>query len=149
MIRPATLEDIPTMLALGRVMHQESIYAPYDFDDDKVIEMFTALISTQFGIALVAEQEGVVIGGFIGVVQKHWFGNDTQASDIALFIAPEHRGGRTGLMLIKAYVQAALNKGAKQVLLANSTGVQTDRVAKLFESFGFQRRGFVFELPNA
>jgi N-acetylglutamate synthase-like GNAT family acetyltransferase len=149
MIRPATTNDIPAMVALGRLMHEESIYAPYAFDGEKVSNLIAALITTRFGIALVEEQGGVVIGGFIGVIQQHWFGSDTCASDFALFVDPAHRTGMTGLKLIKQYIKTAREKGADQIMLANSTGVEAERVAKLFESLGFKRRGYVFEYANA
>lgn len=149
MIRNATLQDIPALVSLGWLMHEESIYAPFDYDTEKVSKMIEALVTTRFGIALVAEQDGTVIGGMIGTVVEHWFGSDTVASDLALFIDPQHRAGRTGLKLIKRYIETAQEKGASQIMLANSTGYQSDRVANLFESMGFKRRGFVFEYANA
>lgn len=149
MIRNATLQDIPALVALGWLMHEESIYAPYSYDPNKVTEMIEALVTTRFGIALVAEIDGKVIGGFIGTVVEHWFGHDTVASDLALFIDPEHRAGSTGLKLIKKYIETAREKNASQIMLANSTGYKSDRVAKLFEAMGFKRRGFVFEYANA
>jgi N-acetylglutamate synthase-like GNAT family acetyltransferase len=149
LIRPATVADIPVLVDLGQTMHKESIFAPYNYDTEKVSELINSLITTRFGIALVAEEAGVIVGGFIGVVCEHYFGRDLQSQDLALFIAPEYRQGTTGLKLIKAYIVAAREKGAKQVMLANSTGYQPERVAKLFESLGFVRRGFVFEMPNA
>lgn len=149
MIRAATLNDIPVMVDLGRSMHLESIYAPFDYDTAKVADLIAALITTRFGIALVAEDNGQIIGGFIGSIQPHWFGGDTCASDFALFVHPDHRTSITGLKLIKRYIQEAQAKGAKQIMLANSTGVASDRVAQLFESLGFKRRGYVFEYANA
>jgi len=149
MIRNATLQDVPALVALGWLMHEESVYAPYSYDPEKVSKMIEALITTRFGIALVAEQDGAVIGGFIGTVVEHWFGSDTVASDLALFIDPVYRAGRTGLKLIKRYIETATEKGASQIMLANSTGYKSDRVARLFEAMGFKRNGYVFEYANA
>ncbi len=148
MIRNAVLEDIPQMLALGVEMHAESMYAPFEFDHSKVADLMTALIQTNAGICIVAEVEGEILGGFIGSVYPHWFGNELQASDYALFIAKRHRQGSTAGRLIKEYIQQAKAQGAKQIMLANSTGYEPERVARLFEVFGFKRRGYVFELAD-
>lgn len=149
MIRDATTADIPRLLELGALMHKESIYAAYDYDTEKVGALMSTLISLSSGIIFVAEEAGVIQGGFLGCVHPHWFGNDSVATDYALFLAPEHRNGSTAARLIKHYIQQARSKGAVQVMLANSTGVHLERVAKLFEALGFVKRGYVFELADS
>jgi N-acetylglutamate synthase-like GNAT family acetyltransferase len=146
LIRKARHEDIEAMVTLGRAMHAESIFAPYDYDQAKVALHIGTLIELPNGIALVAEGDGGIHGGFIGAVEPHYFGTDTQAFDYALFLTPRARTGSTGLKLIREYVKQAKHIGAKQIMLANSTGYQPERVARLFESMGFNRLGFVFEL---
>jgi GNAT superfamily N-acetyltransferase len=145
MIRDATKEDIPAMVALGRLMHKESIFAKYEFDEAKVAELMSTLICVDAGILIVFEEDYEIQGGIMASLHQQWFGSDIQATDYALFLAPEHRGNRTALQLIKAYVKQAQEKGAKQIILANSTGVKTERVAALFEKMGFVKRGYVFE----
>jgi GNAT superfamily N-acetyltransferase len=146
MIRQATYSDIPALLYLGQVMHAESAYSPYDYNPAKVAELAETLIDAEHGIALVAEDEGVIQGAFLGVVYPHWFGDDLVSTDYALFMHPDCRGGTQAYRLIKRYIVEARAKGAKQIMLANSTGVVPSRVAALFESLGFHRLGYVFEL---
>lgn len=145
LIRDAVAADIPALLELGALMHQESIYASYDFDRAKVEGLMLALINSRYGILFVSEEDGVIHGGFMGAISPHWFGNDMVASDCALFLAPEHRSGRTGIRLVQHYIQQAQAKGARQITLSNSTGVQVERVAGLFERMGFFKRGYVLE----
>jgi len=149
MVRNAVLDDVPALTALGARMHGESIYARYDYNVEKMSKLFETLIGCpNVGIALVYETEGAIAGGFIGTVTEHYFGFDLQASDLALFIAPEQRNGTAAVRLIKAYIEEAKRRGAKQIMLGNSTGVDFERVAALFESVGFVKRGYVFELAN-
>ncbi|MES2973270.1 MAG: GNAT family N-acetyltransferase [Pseudomonadota bacterium] len=145
-IRSATLDDIPTMIAIGREMHEESVFSPYSFDIPTLTLLMSRLIKGDHGIALVEEVDGVVVGGFLGVVWPHFFGPDLQASDLALFIRPEYRGGSAGFRLIRAFITEAKARGAAQVVLANSTGIQPERVAGLFERVGLRQVGYVYSL---
>ncbi len=150
MIRDAVEADIPTLLGLGAMMHQESIYAAYHYDRSKVEDLMRAMIFSRYGLLFVSQENGVIQGGFMGSINPHWFGSDLVASDFALFLAPEHRNGRTGLRLVKHYIEQAKAKGASQIMLSNSTGVELERVASLYESMGFVKRGYVLELsPSA
>lgn len=148
MIRQATTADITPMLALCKLMHTESIYASFNYDADKLTKHIQSLIDMPGGIALVVEEEGAIIGFFLGLVYEHWFGSDLVSNDFALFVHPAHRRSTHAGRLLKAYKKEAIAKGAKQVMIANSTGYEADRVAKLFEAFGFVKRGYVFELAQ-
>lgn len=148
MLRNATREDIPAMLALGELMHKESIYAGYEYNKEKVSNLISWLIDSPKGIVFVSEQDGVIQGGFMGSIDEHWFGTEPVANDYALFLAPEHRKGRLAVRLISEYIQQAKAKGAVQIMLANSTGVQIEGVARLYEAMGFEKRGYVYEFKR-
>lgn len=145
MIRNATYADIPALVALGREMHATSIFSTFNYDEEKTSGLIRTLVDVHIGIAIVSETDGIIEGGFIGAVHEHYFGRDLQATDYALFLTMTARNGRLGLRLIDEYVTQALAKGAKQIMLANSTGYQADRVANIFESRGFKKLGYVFE----
>lgn len=148
MIRNATIDDIASILQIGELMHKESIYAAYNYDTNKVANLMHWLMTTEHGICIVSEEDGVIQGGFAGYLDQHWFGTELVASDYALFLAPEYRSGSTAARLIKEYIKQANSKGAAQIMLANSTGVQIDGVARLYEAMGFEKRGYVFELTK-
>ncbi len=146
-VRQAALGDIPAFVALGRQMHTESsVYGMYDFGEQKVYDYFRQLIEEDWGIVISLVKDGEVIGGFAGLIYPQWFGKDKWASDIALFISPAHRGGRAALTLLRAYVAEAKEKGASQIVMANSTGFEQERVAQLFEAVGFSKVGYVLSM---
>ncbi|MDO9100504.1 MAG: GNAT family N-acetyltransferase [Caldisericota bacterium] len=145
-VRQADLGDIPAFVAMGREMHGESIFREYDFDEPKLYEYFRNLIESDWGIVHTLVKDGEVIGGFAGLIWPHFFGNDKQSADIALFITEQHRGSRAAVSLLKAYVEDAKAKGASQILIANSTGFEQERVVQLFESVGFQKVGAVLSM---
>ena len=145
-VRPAVHGDINQFIELGREMHAESIFHVYDFDEAKLRSYIEMLIDQDWGIALALVDGNKTVGGFLGVIVEHWFGKDKWASDVALFVAAEHRSGRAGLQLLHAYVDEAKRSGANQVVMANSTGYEPDRVARLFGKAGLKQVGYVMSM---
>lgn len=149
MIRPATPADIPAMLALGEAMHAESRYGRLGWCAPKVCGLLDHLIASDDGLALVAERDGVIVGGFLGMVSEHYFSRDKVATDFALFIAPDRRGGLAAPRLLQAYREWAQARGAVSVQVGVTTGVNTETTARLFERGGFARVGVLFEYQGA
>lgn len=145
-IRKATLDDIEQMVELGTEMHLESEYVRYSFDPIKVAKTLTGVIEDKNGIAIVAERDGSILGGMIGYVTSHYFGNDLVASDLAVFVTSEERKGRLALKLIYSFIEQAKSLGANHISLANSTGVESDRIKALYERIGFKHVGYVFQM---
>lgn len=141
-IRDATEEEAVELTSWGQLMFEESQFSQYEFDQYKVLGLIKTLVKEPNGIALVAEVDGNVVGGMIGVVTEHFFGSTKVASDYAVFLAPEFRKDRTGLYLVKAYIAKAKELGADEITIGNSTGVDFERVATLFERMGFIKYGY-------
>ena len=148
MIRPATHEDIPRLIELGEQMHVESRFASLPFDRDKVRGLFAHLIESPDGLLLVAEIDGVPIGGFAGYVVEHYFARTKVASDFGLFIEPASRGGMTAPRLLKAYIEWAKEQGAVMIQAGITTGVHVEQTTRLYEKLGFRNNGQIFELEN-
>jgi len=148
-LRKAKYEDIIALVALGKLMHEESQFAQYDFDEHKLSHLLYHLIGDPKSIALVYEIDGCVIGGFIGSTAEHYFGSSTYSFDFALFVHPEFRNSRAGYVLLKEYVRVATEEiKVDEVIIGNSTGVESERVEKLFGHMGFTRYGGNWRLRN-
>lgn len=139
-VRDATPSDIEELILLAAEMFSESQFRQYSFNPQKVADLFIALIDLR-QILLVAESDGKIIGGFAGGVHEHFFGDLKMSFDYALFVLPEYRASKAGLMLLKRYIEKAKELGAAEITIGNSTGVESDRVIKLFEHVGFVRYG--------
>ena len=144
MLRPATHADVEQMVRLGALMHEESRFNVLTYAPDKVAHLIHSMIDDdQF--VVVAEIDGEVIGGFMGVAVAHWASDDLVAYDYTLFIAPERRGSTIPLRLIKAFRSWSEAKGCKMISAGISTGVAVDKTAALYQAAGFQRVGLIFE----
>lgn len=146
MIRAATHEDIPRMVDLGRVMHGESpTFCRLRFDADKLAATISSTITSAGGFAYVEEQGDAVVGGMLAMITPHYFSHDLVACDLALFMAPEHRGGMAAVRLINAYVKWAEYHGAVVTQLGVMTGVNVDKTEALLHRLGWHRSGLVME----
>jgi GNAT superfamily N-acetyltransferase len=145
MIRPATFDDVPRLVALGRIMHAESPrFGALRFDAQILERTLRVAIAEHF--AMVALHDGVVVGGMVALLTPHWFSPDLTACDLALFIDPEYRGGMAPVRLLHAYAQWAKASGSRMTLFGVMTAVNTEKTVALAERLGWRRAGVVMEI---
>jgi len=141
-VRNATELDIPALLKMGILMHNESRYRKFDYNTDKVEQLIRHLIEE--GIVLVVESKTKIIGGFIGMIGQHYFGSDKMSADLALFVNPDSRGTKAAILLIKEYIRQAKEYGVVDIGIGNSTG----NVGGLYEKTGFTQVGGNYRLEG-
>lgn len=146
MIRTATPADIPRMVELGRVMHAESqSHRRLAFSAERLAASLDFAIAQ--GFAMVAEDSaGRIVGGMAAIAAPHYFSEDLQSCDLALFIEPECRGGIAAARLIRAYGDWAEARGVRQPLMGITTGVNAEITEALCERLGWRRIGVVMEM---
>lgn len=142
-LRTATIADIPQLVELGRMMHFESRYAVFDFDPATVAVTLREAIAQ--GLTFLAEQDGDLVGGFVGAITTHFFGRDLIAYDVATYVAPAHRG-RLGVRLIREYVRRAKAAGVVDIHLGTSSGIRPERMERLCTRLGFTRIGGLYAI---
>ena len=142
MIRSATLSDLPRMIELGEAMHRESRFSHMIYSPEKVEAMLLRIMER--GFLRVVERDGEIIGGFAGVLEEHWFSYDKIATDIALFVLPDRRGGMAAAALVNAFVAWAIEKRADLIDIGVNTGVRTYETARLFERLGGRSAGLLY-----
>jgi GNAT superfamily N-acetyltransferase len=145
MIRAATHDDLPALVALGAFLHDESPrYRVRSFDPVRCGEHLRGLIDGA-GVVFVADHAGVVVGGFAGGIAVDWFGSHKTAFDYSLMVHPEHRQGVVAVRLITAFKHWAKRMGADSVQMGVTTGIHDDNTARLYMALGFDRIGQLFE----
>ena len=142
MIRPATTDDLPRLMELANLMHAESRFQAIALVPAKLEA--TLRLCMDHGCALVAERDGVIVGGFIGVAVEYFFSRERMASDLALFVEPNKRGGFIAAGLIRAFKAWAARQGVKHIEIGVSTGVHPEQTGALFEKLGLKRQGALY-----
>ena len=142
MIRQATKEDITRLLKLGEAMHAESRFRDISFSREKVTRLLDWLISGN-GCLLVAERDGEIIGGFAGGLTPYYFSEEKMATDLALFVSQDRRGGIAAVALVRSFIEWAHLNGAREVLLGTNYG-EDSPANELYRRIGFNQVGNLF-----
>lgn len=146
MIRDMAAADIPLMIELGARMHLESEYSEFNYNPDKCAELGEQIIASDNYCGFVSEVDGEIQGMFIGCAWEHYFSNAVLSTDFLLYVSPDHRGGMTGIRLMKAYIAWAKHRKVNDVRLGETAGIDPDTIAKLYAKLGFKKYGTIYKL---
>ena len=141
-LRLATCNDLADIARLGRMMHQESSFAPLDYDVDRVKETIGCLIDKNQFVVVVEDTNGEIVGVMAGMVEQSWFGGDMIANDLGLFLDPKVRGGRLAFRLVAAWITWSKMAGAKQIRPGVVSGSKA--AEEMYERMGFRKTGATF-----
>ena len=145
MVGPAAHGDLPQLLALGAQMHAESRYHVLAFSGERLRATLAHVLDSPHGFLWVADDGARLTGGLAALAAQHWCSTDLVATDLALFMAPEARGGLTAARLVTRYREWADQVGAVMTDMGVTTGVHTEQTASLLERLGAQRVGILLE----
>jgi len=139
-------EDALEMLKLAEQMHAESpYYNKKPFDKQRLWNLFDASVRNPSRVCMIYAKEGnEFLGGILGQMNEQYFSGQLVASDLGMFIKPEHRGGTTFVKLFKTFEKWAKDSGAKTIVVGHTTGNNTDKAKGMFERLGYSFMGFVF-----
>lgn len=134
MIREATIDDIPVLVAMGMRFAQSDAYKRFVRDNPvQFEEMARMLITSGLGVMLVLEKNGCVEGMIGMLCTPHFLSGDMFAGEICWWINPEHRGD--GVRLMKFAETWAREHGALSIQMV----APNERVGRLYERMGYQQ----------
>lgn len=146
MIRNATVDDVPALVDLGRLMHAESPrFSRMTFSATRLAQTLRGLIAADQFVMVAADGGGPLVGGMVAMVMPHWASDDLMATDLALFVAPGARGALLPARLLSRYISWARERGAVLIQAGLTTGVETETTARLYERMGLVRCGVIME----
>lgn len=144
MIRRATnFADAWAVRELAERMHAESAFTHIPFDEDVLMQTLLGCINNpDDGVVLMAQNEDGVLKGFkFGVAHRFYFSTARVAHEMAMYVAPEFRGGFTCAALIKAFERWAKEVGALEVVIGVAANIDNDLTASVYERLGYAYRG--------
>ena len=149
MIRPACLLDIPAIINLGyRYVEQEVKTVGHHsatWNADESAHHLAMAIAHDSLFLHVAVIDNAVVG-FLWGGTHHLAPWDLTlvASDYLFYVAPEFRGSRAGVGLVKAWRAWAESLGCSEVRLSLASGINEERVGKMYGLLGFAPFGTVY-----
>lgn len=151
MIREATEEDIPRIVALGSQSLIDGPYAGKIKDNPAQTEKLAQrIISDPNGRVLLWEDEdgsGRVSGLLAFIIYAHYFTGEPTANEIMWYVEPGHRGNGAGFRLLWAAEKLALELGAINMAFS----APTNQVGEIYKRFGYHQVevGYQKELTHA
>lgn len=141
-IRDMTHDDINAVLALGASLVLESPnFRTKTFDKAKCDKLLRVMLSSDLHGMFVAEEGGSLVGVALMYVTEQLFGPDKYASDILIYVTPEHRGGPTAFKFIKKIEQWASETGVPEITFGIGTGIHLDKTVRMYEKMGYKVTG--------
>jgi hypothetical protein len=144
--RFATYRDLPKILLLLRLAHQESEYSAITPDPERARKALTRMLNPSYKAAcvIVLAHEGEINGVLLGMVDWHWWSHHRFATDILTYCKPQARG--YGHRLIRFFIRWVKRQpDVAEITLSASTGiVDYQRLERLYARLGFQRTGMTW-----
>ena len=149
MVRPATFIDIPFLLNLGNRYCEEEVkkikYHSANWNVDMCANAFCMSVNDDDDFLWLGVNDGEIVGFLWATTHMMAPWNpDKVASDYIFYVVPEKRGTMIGHSLIKAYKSWAESKGCLEVRLSIASGINEERIGKMYERLGFEPFGSVY-----
>lgn len=134
MIRPARLEDVDAIVAMGLRFQAETDYAQHLRANPEALRtLAVGLITSEVGTIFVAEREGSVIGMLAAATYVHPMSGELVAHELCWWMRPGARGDRTALALVREAERWAVSRGAAVFQMV----APTDRVGAFYEALRY------------
>ncbi len=140
MIRDATADDIPAMLAMAeRFIVKAWSRASIPYDEDTCTKLLAGLIDLEMGILLIAEDRRAMLGAMI----HPWHFNANVLTGTELFWWAEP-GCRAGKALKEAAEWRARSLGADTFNMACEHHMRSPALERLYRIDGYQPSEHIF-----
>jgi GNAT superfamily N-acetyltransferase len=146
-IRPVEEKDIPEVIHLGGLMHDESDMHILSYSPQKIADtVYSILDNPKTMMGIVAREKNIMVGMFSAYIGQPVYSEDYMAWDIICYVLPEFRGSRAFIWLIRAYKKWAESTLAKMIFLTHSSGVKPMETMEMYKRLGFMPIGGVYRL---
>lgn len=142
-ILPWSSEWRDQALPIMREMHANSIFSALPLDEAKVIRQISAcgnLVPDRYFKIAVLNGEG--LGAFYGHVQRSFFCDEILAHDMGWWVKKDAHGSLAAPLLLLDFEQWAREKGARKVMVGQSTEQDIEKTTQLFRNCGFRVTGY-------
>jgi len=140
-IRPATHEDIDSLLPLSRAFHHAARLHEYAaWDPEKWRYWLTRCIDAERGLCLVATNGTNLPVGFTTAVAvpAYWDQDVIACQETVLWVVPEHRGHGVGTSLIESMIAWGKEKGCAVASVGTQQHMAPKKTAYRYRKLGFE-----------
>lgn len=143
-IKHAAVEDVPGLVDMAKRMHALTRFRHFEFDEVRIIRTLGQVIESgqdRYLPLIAIGAESRVVGGLIGVLERHIFSNRLAASVMYLAVIPEARMGGYGPRLLRGFETWAKNRGVIELCFGVNSGVDLVATNSFSMRMGYQPVG--------
>lgn len=141
-VRPATPDDLPELVRMGRAFHEASKLAErgLPFDPASLTEFCAYLGRSVHGLCLVGTVDGAVRGAVAGQISPFFLAHNVfVAEEKWWWVDPEARGSGLHARLFTAFSVWARRSGADVVMMAALATLRPAVLDRIYRRMGFKR----------
>jgi GNAT superfamily N-acetyltransferase len=143
--RLAMPEDADAIVAIARQNAEETKELDR-FSERRVREVIDEYLKEGDPVIYVSESRRRVTGVLVAGTGRLDYRDGFFVSQRVLCVLPEYRGTRAAVLLVKALIEWAKRLGATDVFGGNDSNLDSERTARFFERFGFDRVGYCMRM---
>ena len=147
-IREAQNTDFAQLLKLGEDLHLESEYRDLEFNAMKCLNMFNHMLSGATYKIFICEDKTGLCGMMACECYAPYFSHEMVAGEHLIYVKPEKRNTRAFYKLVNVFLEWALSKDVKMLYLKTSSGINSDKIDKMYKKLGFARVGGIYRRKN-
>lgn len=143
-IRLGRPEDKSALIALALENQKEILHGNISVNPQRVEQALHGLFERNPGthVLFVAETlDGELAGGLLGCVERYYYSDELQAQLIQWYLRKSFRGTSIAPRLVKAFVEWARSRGASEVFMGISSGVDVQLTHRMMRRLGFLHLG--------
>lgn len=145
-MRLATPEDIEGLLVVGeQVFGGGHPTLTQGFDRDKSRKYLIWLMERDTAFCIVAEKDGLIIGGLAGIMLPDFFSNEISGTELFFGVADGYRSVSLAHDMVRVFTQICLQMGATNVRFNPSTDPKWLRYRQFLAKMGFEERAVTME----
>jgi predicted N-acetyltransferase YhbS len=133
-IRPATADDVPSVVRLAESFVAHTEYASHiTLDPGHVAHLAESLIADSDGVVFVAEQQDAIVGMLALKAFTHPMSGQRIATEFVWWVEPAHRGS-AGVRLLRMAEAWARDVGARALQMVAPNA----HVGQFYEAVGYR-----------
>jgi len=113
---------------------------------DKILHLLKRIPkdSGMLGVVAFSKGDGRPVGVILARASEFFFGPQITVADFLFWVAPEYRNLDTATKLVRYFEKWAESKGAVKVSIGTTSGIKTEKTARLFRHLGYDHAGYIF-----
>lgn len=143
-VRKPSLDDYGDINTLGRWFQENSNFKNCGWSDGKAYGFVKSSISPSSDtFMLVAEEDGELIGFFLGNVVEYFFSDEKIAQELVLVFKPDKRKGilKAVSKMVSSFCLWGEEKNVIEIAIGITSGIAGDGYQTLLERHGFKQVG--------